>query len=384
MISDKARAILIGDGRRRRVQRGHVKKSAGRWRGYYYSHEIVNGERRRVHRSADLGPASLTKGAASAKLAEIIAGAAGNSLEPVKVATVGWFFEERFLPLYKSRWKGTHATRTEYIIRRYVVEPFASIPLVDVGRFHLQKRMNELAEKYSGSVVAKFRTWAGALFNEAVDQDFIQKSPARRLTAAARPTTRRALSLDEVAAIAAEMSPADELILRLYLVTGLRARELFALRGDDIDLLGCRVRVDESLSERGEAFEPKTRASVAWCSVSASMAEELSTLARGPRDWLFPSSVGTPKRAEHWRERALKPAANRAGVKGATIQALRRTTATLMHYAGGADLKSIQSQMRHASPNITAEVYIQADASKVRAAAEDLDKRIRKKRSAAG
>jgi len=48
--------------------------------------------------------------------------------------------------------------------------------------------LNELAKKYSKSVVQKARTWLKAAIEEAIDQDFLFKNPARKLE---MPVTRK-------------------------------------------------------------------------------------------------------------------------------------------------------------------------------------------------
>ncbi len=55
-----------------------------------------------------------------------------------------------------------------------------------------------------------------------------------------------------------------------------------------------------------------------------------------------------------------------------THQALRRSCAT--HMQGKGSIKDIQAHLRHAQPNVTADVYMQAIPESVRRAVESLDK----------
>jgi len=57
-----------------------------------------------------------------------------------------------------------------------------------------------------------------------------------------------------------------------------------------------------------------------------------------------------------------------------THQALRRSCATHMQPYGS--VKDIQAHLRHARPNITADVYMQQIPSSVRAAVELLDRKL--------
>ena len=386
-ISDKAVELLRAKGRRAkrsRHQNGWVEETGikvKKWKGHYYTYEIGrDGEERRVHRSKVLGLKSkLKKGEAEAALREIIDREVnGKVSRPADAITVEWFARERFFPLRREHWKGTHAARTEYIIRRYVVAPFAGLPITEVNRFDLQKHVNALAKKASRSVVKKFVTWSRALFDEAVEQDFLLKNPARSLIVPeTRAETRRSLSLEEVAGLLDVMEGRDRLILRMYLVLGLRARELFALRRDDV--AGDRLRVDETVDEKGNFYKPKTSASKAWLwippALAKSLEEYLATMKDdGAKALLFSTSSGRPIEAGNWRARALKSAADSLGIKGVTIHALRRTCATQMNEHGG--VKDVQAHLRHSRPEITAEVYIQEIPANVRAAVEALEKSL--------
>ena len=73
-------------------------------------------------------------------------------------------------------------------------------------------------------------------------------------------------------------------------------------------------------------------------------------------------------------DRNLFPIARGAGVDGVTYQILRRTFATTMQKCG--NVKDVQTQLRHSSPHLTANVYMQAIPESVRAAVERLDQRL--------
>ena len=89
-----------------------------------------------------------------------------------------------------------------------------------------------------------------------------------------------------------------------------------------------------------------------------------------PNSWIFPSTRGTPIRTGNWLQRNLKPAAEAAGLEEVTIQALRRTFATLIQKVRS--VKDAQVQLRHASPQVTLGVYMKAIPESVRQAVEAL------------
>ena len=174
---------------------------------------------------------------------------------------------------------------------------------------------------------------------------------------------------------------------------GLRPGELFALRRNDREASG-ELRIDEAVSDalRGDEriVTPKTVASVARVWLPQSIRDELDFWMRNMEDqrpdaFLFPSTRGTPMSPNNFRARHLKPAAEmaleamrRSGrhipkgfLEGIDHRALRRTCATRMQKHG--NVKDIQAHLRHASPDVTAGIYMQKISESVRAAVEALD-----------
>ena len=114
--------------------------------------------------------------------------------------------------------------------------------------FELRKHLNGLAEKYSRSVILDFRTYMKAILDEAVEQQYLERNPAGKLELPkTRKPSRRALAVEEIAQLLDTMSGLDRLIVRMFLVLGLRPGELFALRRDD-RVGPNQIRIDESIS----------------------------------------------------------------------------------------------------------------------------------------
>jgi integrase len=233
-----------------------------------------------------------------------------------------------------------------------------------------------------------------AILEEAVEQDFVVKNAARKLEIpATREQCHRAPSQAEIRELLSVLSERDHLILHMFSVLGLRPGELFALRRNDSEPSG-ELRIDEAVSDALRGNErivaPKTVASIARVWLPRSIRDELDFWMRNMKDqrpeaFLFPSTRGTPMSPNNFRARHLKPAAamaleamRRSGrhipegfLEGIDHRALRRTTATRMQKCG--NLKDIQAHLRHASPDVTADVYMQAVPASVRAAVEALD-----------
>ena len=102
-----------------------------------------------------------------------------------------------------------------------------------------------------------------AILDEAIEQEFLSKNSARKLE---MPHTRKVsqgtVTPDEIAAIMSQLNTRDQLIVRMFLVLGLRPGELFALRRDD--KLAGRIRINESVSSNRLLVAPKTEASISY------------------------------------------------------------------------------------------------------------------------
>jgi len=384
---------------RDRHQHGRVEaigKRVKKWKGHFYVYERqLDGSEKRRHRAVILGlKAEMTKGKAEDTLREMIAKeTAPTQLHPSPDHTFGWFWNKRYRPLKEPTWKPSSAPKMVWFIENYVVKPFEDVPLGKLNRFDIQLHLNVLPAKFSRSVVVNFRTYIRAILDEALEQDFIGKNPARKLMIpATRKPSKRSLAVEEIAELLAQMDGRDRLIVRMFLLLGLRPGELFALRRND-RLAGNDLRIDQSVSPLVGVVDPKTDASVACVWMPRSVATELdfwmeSQKDKRPEAFIFATRKGTPLRANNFLRRALRGAGERARaqltasgekipegfLQNLTHQALRRSCATHMQHFGS--VKDIQAHMRHARPNITAEVYMQEIPATVRAAVESLDQKL--------
>jgi integrase len=384
---------------RARHQRGFVEESGKRiktWAGHYFIYQRQpDGREKRIHKQVNLGPKSGTpKWKAEQRLQGIIdKETATVNVVPSPEYTLRWFWEQRYKPMKESTWKPSSRQKMVRLIERYVVYPFADVPLGVLDRFTLQKHLNAIAGQFSKSVVRTFRTYIKAILDEALEQEFINRNPARKLeTPTMRETCHRSLSPDEIRELLSVLSGRDHLILRIFSVLGLRPGELFALRRDDYG--DSQLRIDESMSDTiGHVVSPKTEASVARVWLPLSLRVELDHWIRGmtdqrPEAFLFASRKGTPINLNNFLNRNLKPAGKKALAQmkregreipagfldGINHQALRRTCATRMQNHG--NVKDIQAHLRHASPDVTASVYMQEIPESVRAAVEALDREL--------
>ncbi len=365
---------------RTRHQRGRVEevgKRIRKWRGHYYIYAVgTDGKERRRHRNVLLGLKSkLKKWEAQEKLQRIIEKeSADGTVRADADITFGWFWENRYLPMREAKLKGSSMEGLRFI-GTHLLPEFGRKSLVKITRFECDAYLNRLGkEGYSSSLIHKAKTYLKAMLDEAVEQDFIGKNPARKLeTPRVHQAVKRYLSEQDVQKLVLGLKGRDHLMLRMLLLCGLRPGEIFALRWNDWQ--GDRLFIDESVWE-GEIDTPKTATSIAFVSVPDSLQGELEMWrvqcgSASPDDLIFPSERGTPIARRNWLNRNLKPAAQRAGIHGMTYQVLRRTFATVIQKCG--TVKDAQAQLRHASAVLTVGTYMQAMPDSQKAAVEALD-----------
>ena len=168
-----------------------------------------------------------------------------------------------------------------------------------------------------------------------------------------KPASERHLSIEECAALLSALAGRDLLIVRMFIQLGLRPQELFALRRDDVK--GEFIRIDEVLI-KGRIKKIGSEETAFGVYVPPDLLSQLqnwmNSTAGQDTGWLFPASRSRgssdlpPVRQDLFRNRILKPAAKKAGVRDVDLFALRRTCASF--FAHKATAEDALAQMRHA------------------------------------
>lgn len=369
---------------RQRYSRPEPKRSAGKpqkWLGEWHTYRTVGGVEKRIHRGpVVLGLCSrMTKADAQAELDKRIAADRdpADQKPTNEPETVEWMFR-KYRHLKRLAWADASREIFEWVEAKVILPALGKMPLRDVRRDHCQELLNRLAEDgLSGSLIAKARVNLKAVFDEAEELGLIAKNPARKLDIPRTSAVKcdRAHTPEEIARVlTAAPTDRDRLIIRLAVVCGFRPSELFALRVGDVE--PGRIRIDETV-RNGEARpgEAKTDGSKGYVAMPPSLEVEVRAHLRTRPDHaealLFPDAKGGEMRQANYLRRVLHPIGKAAGVAGLNFQSLRRTTAT---YAGSVGtVKDAQSMLRHASPDLTARVYMQPIPESVQAAAAALD-----------
>ena len=119
-----------------------------------------------------------TKHQAQDSLDVIVAQKTGGTTQPradEHIATLGWFTRNRFFPLREgSTWKEGTATIRKIEIEQDILTLLGNLPLAQIDKVMLQTHLNALAKKLSAGRVQHARFYMKAIFEEAIDQDFVQ------------------------------------------------------------------------------------------------------------------------------------------------------------------------------------------------------------------
>lgn len=175
------------------------------------------------------------------------------------------------------------------------------------------------------------------------------------------------LTIDEVELLADEAErigmPTDGLLVRWQAYTGCRIGESLALKVGDIDMEKRRARISRTWTDDGQGGSmlgvPKN-GKARSVAVPSFLIRELKPLTdgMGADDWLFRAPRGGNIWLHNWRTRIWNKAVKAGGMEdeGVTIHSLRHSYASFA-IAQGADVKTLQAQLGHASATITLDTY---------------------------
>jgi integrase len=123
------------------------------------------------------------------------------------------------------------------------------------------------------------------------------------------------------------------------------------------DASNATIAVDSRVIQRIQQLKGK-EVTINW---GAGGAKKTFQLVRStePGDLVFQSlTKGSPMSDQNVLRRHIKPVARKLGIPGLNWQVLRRSYATWL-VQSGADVKSVQGQMRHTDPKLAMQVYAQ-------------------------
>ena len=255
----------------------------------------------------------------------------------------------------------------------------------DVGPKAVRRYIARLSEQGSApSSSARKLAALRALFASQREHGRISQNPADLVSSPRRPVRLpRVLSAREAARLldgipaggaarTADGVPAwaggpletrDRALFELAYSCGLRAEELVSLRTGDIDHDSEQLRVEGK--GRKTRFLPVGEPAMAAVRVYLERARPALSARGSSVDALFLSKTGRPLGTSDVRRR-LRTWTARVGVAGVSPHALRHSFATHL-LDGGADLRSIQELLGHASVSST-QIYTRVESARLKSA----------------
>src|SRR5438132_9379635 len=237
--------------RNQRGQRGSIRVESGSWVGYWnvYQYNSETDKNDRKQRSAKLGPKSLSKFQAYKILAgHIESTTQGNhSHRPDGSVTLEKFTRSRWLPLKEAKWRDASRAAANHVLS-HIFAKFGGTPLERLDKIVLQSWLNGLAQTHSDSLVKHARFYLKSILEEAVDQDYLVKNPAKKLeTPKTKKVDKSILTPEEFRAVLAELQAPFNLLVRVGVACALRPSELMALRWKDFDSKTGTFTISETI-----------------------------------------------------------------------------------------------------------------------------------------
>jgi len=360
-------------------QRGTVRLEHKSWVGYLNLKVLDpnTGESKwKKQRVGVLGAKSqMSKHQAHDELGKIIAQKTGGTTQPradERIVTLAWFTRNRFFPLREgSTWKEETAAIRKIEIEQDILKRLGDLPLGQIDKVMLQTHLNDLAKKLSQGRVQHARFYLKAIFEEAIEQEFIAKNPARKLIPPnhLRASDTTTLSWDQLRRVLASVPLRDRILLTLDMTETFRPSELFALRWSGFNMDARTLTVIQTAYKGKLRDFGKTKKSLRKVHLPEGLANELwlwkqECPDRSPEAFIFPNArkrngakrngfIGT----DNYRVRVLRNLARELGLSKLNFQVLRRTMATLAQTKGG--VKDVQGVLGHSKADTTVNVYMQ-------------------------
>lgn len=305
---------------------------------------------------------------------------------------------------------------------RHIRELFGDTPVKDLRPDDIRHAYHEARKRgrFKETEIRRIHVKLKQILNDAVDNDLIQKNPCKGITLPkADVEARQALSVDEAirfnsCLIKEPVSP-YVLCTMLLLHCGLRKGEALGLSWEDYDPASRTLRIAKQYSSDKKLRPPKSKTSRRIVSVSSVLAERLEQWRELQRERLAKYALvqtaatpiingvkvvgtGVDKRASVTRveghnysrwfrdfcvdngfgeyeivtnvfKRNGREHKRGRRYRGLVPHALRHTQATLL-IGEGADVKTVQARLGHASPSTTLAIYAHAIVANDRKAAD--------------
>jgi integrase len=246
------------------------------------------------------------------------------------------------------------------IIKRLLKVAFGNYNLSDITTGNLQTFIADRKKTVSAKTVCNEIVVIKEMFKHAYRWGYLKNNPAEYIE---RPKITKPeieiLKPEEVDKFLSKTDDHYRIAFFTDVFTGLRAGELWGLKWIDIDWNSKQIHVRRSLW-KGQFQTPKSKYSIRKVDMPDSLIQELKrwklACPVNEYDVVFPSPEGKLSQHDNVVKRYFNRALREAGLRQVSFHSLRHTNAS-MRIASGQNIKYIQTQLGHASINITLDIY---------------------------
>jgi integrase len=246
------------------------------------------------------------------------------------------------------------------IIKRLLKVAFGNYNLSDITTGNLQTFIADRRRIVSSKTVCNEIVVMKEMFKHAYRWGYLKINPAEYVE---RPKITKPeieiLTPEEVEKFLSKADNHYKVAFLTDVITGLRAGELWGLKWIDIDWNSNQIHVRRSLW-KGNFQTPKSKYSIRKIDMTDSLIQELKrwklACPVNDHDVVFPSPEGKLSQHDNVIKRSFNRALREAGLRQVSFHSIRHTNAS-MRITSGQNIKYIQSQLGHASINITLDIY---------------------------
>lgn len=283
-----------------------------------------------------------------------------------------------WLTSYKLTVQDSTYRDTKIAIERYIYPKFGDRPIEDITRVECQQAVNDWYLHYVefSALIGK----TSRIFKYAITMDMVNTNPMESVIKPAKKDAHKRVKVytkQEFNTLMAYLNNNQSnynghlmyALFRLLFFTGLRINEALALEWSDVDFKAKTLNIDKTLKfvdKKLTVDKPKTKASVAVLPIDDQTLKILKTWRAYKKETrLAIGLTGEPpifsKLDGNWDFASsvyyhLRKATENAGVPFYGNHVTRHTHASFLIEAG-ANLKEVQTRLRHTSIKMTMDVY---------------------------
>ena len=277
-------------------------------------------------------------------------------------------------------------------IKPYIGKMF----LKDVKPMDCQRVLNMMEKRYSGSTIYQTHITLSNMFNSALENELIDKTPMTRSVKLPKPVVKKnkVLTIEEQERFMEEAKKSSNYPQYLFILnTGTRTGEMIGLKWEDLDFDNNKIYIRRTMEFRYSNQEwtigpPKTKTSFREIPMTKANREMLLKLKKEAengrfvedrfKEFVFINKKGTPTKNSTYDSHLMK-LTNKAQIQNISMHTLRHTFATRCVEAGMKP-KTLQMILGHANINVTMNLYVHLTDEEKRKEMEkfeDIQKRLK-------